>query len=314
MQYYLLLIAGQLMLGLAHYSHKVFVQKSNSFLPIGALYSALISLFSLPIFFVLSEFDISLDKSLALYSIAYGVLAALSQVMIFVAISRVNLVVYSVFGKSATVLVCLCGFIFFGDKVTLPAVLSVVLITIAIVIPLLQIKSNEGKKSSFVSLMICVIMMINGLLITLVVKSFSELESTTSARSSAFFFYANVVTAIALFIVLYFVTRKKRDGGKSEGSLEGPEKYDIGIMATARKVQWRYYVLIPLTATIANIPCVTNVICMQNMDLAIYTIVLTAAESLVYFLISRLIFKEKSTKLDIIALILCTVAGIVTVF
>ena len=125
----------------------------------GALYSALISLFSLPIFFVLSGFDISLDKSLAFYSIAYGVLAALAQVMIFVAISRVNLVVYSVFGKSATILICLCGFIFFGDKVTVPSVISVILISIAIVIPLLQIKNSEGGKSSFASLMICVIMM-----------------------------------------------------------------------------------------------------------------------------------------------------------
>ena len=85
-------------------------------------------------------------------------------------------------------------------------------------------------------------------------------------------------------------------------------------MGTAKKVQWKYYILIPLTATIANIPCVLNVLCMQNMDLTIYTIVLTAAESMVYFLISRFIFKEKSTNLDIIALILCTIAGIVTAF
>ena len=242
MQYYLLLIVGQLMLGLAHFSHKLFVQKSNSFLPMGALYSALISLFSLPIFFVLSGFDISLDKSLAFYSIAYGVLAALAQVMIFVAISRVNLVVYSVFGKSATILICLCGFIFFGDKVTVPSVISVILISIAIVIPLLQIKNSEGGKSSFASLMICVIMMINGLLITLVLKGFSELETTTSERSSAFFFYANVITAIALFIALYIVTKKN----SKKPQVNDSDNFNIGIMGTAKKVQWKYYILIPL--------------------------------------------------------------------
>ena len=303
------------MLGLAHFSHKLFARESKSFLPMGALYSALISLCSLPIFFVLAGFDLSLDGSLAFYSVAYGVLAALAQIMIFVAISRVNLVVYSVFGKSATILVCLCGFIFYGDKVTVPAVLSVILIAVAIVIPLLQIKSSEGGKSSFASLMICIIMMINGLLITIVLKGFSELETTTSERSSAFFFYANVITAIALFIVLYFVTKKRKNEGAEGKFIDAPsENYHIGIVETAKKVKWKYYILIPLTATIANIPCVTNVYCMQNMDLAIYTIVLTAAESMVYFLISRLIFKEKSTKLDIAALILCTLAGIVTVF
>lgn len=298
------------MLGLAHFSHKLFSRESKSFLPTGALYSALISLFSLPIFFVLSGFDLSLDGNLAFYSIAYGVLAALSQVMIFVAMSRVNLVVYSVFGKSATILVCLCGFIFFGDKVTVSSVISVVLLALAIAIPLLQIKSTEGGKSSFASLMICIIMMVNGLLITLVVKGFSGLETTTTERSSALFFYANVITAIALFVVLYFITKKK-DGAEP---IDSPDNYHIGIAETAKKVRAKYYILIPLTATIANIPCVTNVLCMQNMDLAIYTIVLTAAESLVYFLISRFIFKEKSTKLDITALILTTIAGIVTVF
>lgn len=305
---YLLLILGQLMLGLAHFSHKLFSRKSDSFLPTGALYSALISAFSLPIFFLLSGFDLSLDAGLAFYSVAYGVLASVSQVMIFIAFSRVNMVVYSVFCKSASILVCLCGFIFFGDKVTFNSVLSILLLTVAIALPLLEARKNGGKSNSLVSLIICLIIMVDGFLIQLTVKGFTELESTTTERASALYFYANVITAIVLFAVLFFIVRK----GKT--NKEKASEFRIGFRATARKVPFKFYILIPLTATIANIPCVTNAYCMMNMDLNTYIIVLNAAESLVLFLISRFIFKEKSTILDIMALILSTLAGIIVSF
>jgi drug/metabolite transporter (DMT)-like permease len=309
MEYYFLVVLGQLMLGLAHFSHKLFSRKSNSFLPMGTLYSALISLCSLPIFAILAGSALAVDGDLAFYSIAYGVLASLSQVMIFIAFSKVNMVVYSVFGKSASILVCLCGFIFFGDEVKFTSILSIVLLTMAIALPLLETKKKEGNKSSIASLIICVIMMLNGLFIQLVMKGYADLETTTFERSSALFFYANIITALALFVTLFIIARKGKDGKDAFLS-----EYRIGIAETAKTVPAKYYILIPITATIANIPCVTNTLCIQNMDLTVYTILLNAAESLVLFLISRFIFKEKSTKVEIASLVLSTIAGIVTVF
>lgn len=50
----------------------------------------------------------------------------------------------------------------------------------------------------------------------------------------------------------------------------------------------------------------------MNLNLSAYMVVLNAAESLVMFCISRFIFKEKSTKIDIFSLALSTLAGIVT--
>jgi hypothetical protein len=65
MEYYFLVVLGQLMLGLAHFSHKLFSRKSNSFLPMGTLYSALISLCSLPIFAILAGSALAVDGDLA---------------------------------------------------------------------------------------------------------------------------------------------------------------------------------------------------------------------------------------------------------
>lgn len=177
MKYHLLLILGQVMIGVAHFSHKLFSRKSNSFIPTGTLYSALISLFSLPIFAILAKGALAFDADMAFYSIAYGVLAALSQVMIFIAFSRVNMVVYSVFNKSSSILVCLAGYFIFGDDVTVTSVLSILLLTVAIILPLFEMKRNEGGKSSFVGLLICVIMMLNGFIINLVVKGFRRIAS-----------------------------------------------------------------------------------------------------------------------------------------
>ena len=308
MEFYLLVVAGQIMLGLAHFSHKLFSRKSNSFLPMGTLYSALISLFSLPIFAILAGSSLALDGELAFYSIAYGVLASLSQVMIFIAFSKVNMVVYSVFGKSASILVCLAGIIFFGDEIKITTVISILLLTAGVALPLLETKKKEGGKSSLVSLIICVIMMLNGLFISMVMKGFADLETTDFGRSSALFFYANIITSLALFVTLFLIA------GKSKAKNPSFPEYRIGVPEVAKKVPPLFYVLIPITATIANIPCVTNTLCMKNLDLTVYTILLNAAESLVLFIISRFIFKEKSTRVDITALILSTVAGIVTVF
>ena len=188
MNFYILLIVGQLFLGLAHFSHKTFSKHSNGFLPIGLLYSGLISLFSLPIFAVLSGFDLHLDLPLFLYSLAYGVLAAASQMLIFLALGRVNMIVYSVFSKSSAILVCSAGFLFFNDKVSLGSVASILLLSVAIIIPLFEIKKKEGNGSVIYNLFICISIMLIGLFIQLVVKGFTDPENVGTERASALYF------------------------------------------------------------------------------------------------------------------------------
>ena len=311
MKYYLILIVGQIFLGLALFTHKIFSRKSDSFLPVGLIYSALISVFSLPIFAILSGFQLSLDKNLLFYSASYGALAAASQFLIFLALGKVNLVVYSVFSKSSTILVCLCGFIFFNDAVNFGSVTSIILLFAAILIPLFEIKHKEGNKSSLYSLAICVAIMLVGLFIQLVVKGFTELADTSTERASALYFYANAVTALILLPAFYLLARKRNFKSDSENG--GNEDFHIGIAETVRKVPAKFYILIPITATIANIPCVTNAYCMMNMDLTIFVVVTKAAESLVYFFISSVIFKERASRLDLVSLALSTLSGIVTV-
>ena len=129
--------------------------------------------------------------------------------------------------------------------------------------------------------------MLIGLFIQLVVKGFTDLENVGTERASALYFYANIVTALILLAAFCISTSKKN---VEDGVVPS------GIIKTVKTIPLRLYILIPITATIANIPCVTNAYCLMNMDLSIFTIVTKAAESLVFFSISRFIFIEKSSQ------------------
>ncbi len=300
MQFFLLVIVGQVMLGLAHFSEKLFSKKSGGFVATGLIYSAGISLSSLVLFAVMAKFNLTLDAPLFWHSFGYGVLASMSMASIFIALKRLNLVVYAVFSKSSSILTCIIGIIFYGDKLTFTSVLSVLLLTISIIMPLLENKKQKGAKSSFVNLLICIAIMFIGTGVSIVVKSFTNYGGGEFSRASALYFYANIIMSITLVGLVCVMTAKKRGG--------------IGFKGTIQKVRLPYYILVPVTGIIANIPCVFNPYCMVNMDLTQYMILTKASESIVLFCISRFIFKEKSTKVDITSLILSTFAGIVTVF
>lgn len=300
MQYFLLVLAAQIMLGLAHFSEKLFSKKSGGFVATGLVYSSGIALSSLVLFAVLANFNLSLDTPLFLHSASYGLLAGMSMASIFIALRRLNLVVYAVFSKSSSILTCIVGIIFYGDKITFTSIASVVLLAISIIMPLYENKKQKGTKSSFINLLICIGIMIINTGVSIVVKSFTNYGGDSFARASALYFYANIITGITLIFSVLIMVSKKRNG--------------IGFKATVFKVRPPVWILVPVTGIIANIPCVFTPYCMANMDLTQYMIFTKATESIVLFCISKFIFREKSTPTEITSLILSTLSGIVTVF
>lgn len=310
MKFYLLLALSQLMLGLAHFTEKLFAKKSNDYMPTTLLYSAGIAISSLFIYSVMAAFDLSIDAPLIMHALGFGLLYAASMISIFVSLKRMNMVVYSVFSKSSSILICIIGILFYGDAVTFPGILSIVLLSISILLPLLETKKLEGSKKSIVNLIICIAIMLISTGVTLIIKNYTLVDGYTTERASALYFYANIFTFIFLAVTVLFMTRKPRsDGKRTLIPREG-----IGLKATFLKVRPALYILVPVVATVANIPTIIQAYCMENIDLSIYTVFMNAAASLVLFCISRFIFKEKSSVIDIISLVLSTLAGIVTVF
>ena len=149
--------------------------------------------------------------------------------------------------------------------------------------------------------------MLIGTGVSLTIKSFSSLASYTPERASTMYFYANIFTFIFLFASVLITTKKPREGAKALIPRNG-----IGLKATFLKVNPYLYILVPIVATVANIPTVICTYCMKNMDLSVYVVLSNATALLILFVISKFIFKEKSTLGEIISLVISGVAGIIS--
>ena len=308
MFYILLVILSQLLLGLASFTEKLFAKKSGGYLPNNLLYSAGIAISSLFVYSWMAGFDLKPDGEIIYHALIYGCLYASSMTCLFVAYRRLNMVIYSVFGKSSSILVCIIGITLLGDEPKITTFVSVGLLFISILLPLLEGRKKEGQKSSLFSLIICICAMLIGTGVSLTIKSFSSLESYTPQRASAMYFYANIVTFIFLAVAVLISTRKPKEGSRK--SLLGIN--GIGLRSTFLKVNPYLYILIPIVATVANIPTVINTVCIKNMDLSVYIVLSNAAALATLFFISKVIFKEKSTLIEIIALLISGAAGIIS--
>lgn len=308
LQYYLLIPLSQMLLGLASFTEKLFAKKSGGYVPNNLMYSAGIAISSLLIYSVMAGFNLKPDGEILGFAALYGLLYAASMTCIFVAYRRINMIVYSVFGKSGAIVVCVIGIAFLGDTPSATTIISVCLLFVSILLPLLSAAKAKGRGNVIVNILICVASMAINTGVTLTVKGFTSLDSYTPERASALYFYANIFTFIYLLCAVLVTTRKPKDGI--------PTRFTkgIGIKATFLKVNPKLYILVPIVATVANIPTVINTVAMRYLDLSVYTVLSGALALIILFCISKFIFKEKSTPLDIAGLIISGTAGIIACF
>lgn len=307
-QYYLLIPLSQTLLGLATFTEKLFAKKSGGYIPNNLLYSAGIAICSLFIYSVMAGFNLTPDSEILGYAAIYGMLYALSMTCIFTAYKHINMIVYSVFGKSSAIIVCIIGIAFLGDTPSATTIISVCLLFASILLPLLSAAKEKKGGKVIVSILLCLSTMLIGTGVSLTVKGFTSLASYTPERASAFYFYANIFTFIYLLFAVLITTRKPKDGVPSRFAK------GIGLKATFLKVNPRLYILVPIVATVANIPTVLNTVAMRHLDFSVYTVISGALALLVLFCISKFIFKEKSTPLEIAGLIISSSAGIIACF
>ena len=147
MEYYLLVVLSQVMLGLALFTEKLFSKRTAGYLPTNLIYSAGIAISSLFIYSVLAGFNLSPDWEIISHSLVYGMLYAASMTCLFISYKRLNMVVYSVFGKSASIAVCVIGIMFFGDTVKATTIIGIVLLFVSILLPLFESNETSGKKA-----------------------------------------------------------------------------------------------------------------------------------------------------------------------
>ena len=73
----------------------------------------------------MAGFNLTPDSEILGYAAIYGMLYALSMTCIFTAYKHINMIVYSVFGKSSAIIVCIIGIAFLGDTPSATTIISV---------------------------------------------------------------------------------------------------------------------------------------------------------------------------------------------
>lgn len=255
-----------------------------------AVYLIAQTAFSCLVFFVMAGFDLRANAVTLIYSFVYALIVILSLVSNFVAMSKMNLMLCSVFGNGSQTVVWLVGVIFFREAFEFGGALSAGLILISILLPLLNLKGGKTAKSGLAV----------GFFRTAIAASSTVLMKLYAAEphkmsDSVMCFYTNVFVLVLLLIYFAFMKDK---GGLIDG-----------FSNVGKKI-----VFAPICAVLSNLGTVLSMYVLRTLPLSTYSIITYSLGFATVFINSKFIFREKRTAIDTIAFILSATAVVITIF
>lgn len=297
---YILVILISLLTGVTTLAQKKYSQLVCGRTQSTHLYSLGVSIVSMVLFYIMAGEAVHENKLAVIYGAISGGLNVANFVITFIGYRKMNLVMISVFGRGNIITSWIIGICFFKEPVKMTSILAVVLVLIAIIIPVFESKNKNQKKSSVEAYLVGILMIIIVGCNTFVLQSYYKHPQTDTQSASAMFFYTNVFLFFVMAGIFIYSSRKS-NGGQ-------------GVKQELKTVNPICILLIVLTCIIGNPTNVLSAYVLKTMPLSIYTIFSAGVSSIVIYLMSRFIFKEKVSKLEMISLIIATAAAIVTVF
>lgn len=290
---YLLMLAVYGMAGFTIFFRKKFTQVTSGSALTGSLvYIIGMGFLSMVSYWLMSGRNIQTDSRILTFSIISSFIYVASNIISLFSYSKVNLVLLSIFTKSVTIANWLCGILFFHETPTVTNIISVAILCAAVFMPLLDLKQDKSNRN--------ITYLLGGLLLLLnttnsiVMKVFllpPEVDST--AVSSMLFFTHGFMAIIPVFMLLF---RWK--------------KQPVSFKQECSAVHWTAFACIALACLFGNPSQLLSSMVMQKLPLVQYTVLTAALESIVVFLLSKFVFKEKIGRSTLIAFILCTIAMI----
>ncbi len=289
---YLFVVLSSVMSGMSSATQKLWQKKTSDagnapyiFLVVNALSACLI-------FYAMSGFDLTINSTSLRYAALYGAVVIFSLVLNMAAMTRMNLILCSVFSRGSSMIIWLIGILFFKDELKFSGAVSAVLILISILIPVFGITNGKIRVSD------CLIggaITAVGTMSTLILKFYAT-EPAKSANS-VMFFYTNVFVivfvAFAAVIGYGFLFERKN-------------------LASDLKRTGKFVWIIPLSTLGSNLASVISVYVMKVMPLSLYSIVSYTVGCVVVFVNSKVVFREKCTVSDAAAFVLSAAAALIT--
>lgn len=255
------------------------------------IYLVLNAISACVIFCVMAGFNLKINTVSLMYAAGYGAVVILSIVLNMMAMSRMNLILCSVFQRGSTVIVWLIGILFFHEELKVNGAVSALLILISILIPLSEIKTGKTKISDFfIGTAIAVV----GTSSTILLKCYTFVPNR--AANTVLFFYTNVfVIAFIAFLALAcfgFIFEKQN-------------------IISDIKMTKKHFWIVPLSTLCSNAASLISVYVIKIMPLSVYSIVSYAVGCVVVFVNSKIVFGEKFEKADLAAFVLSASAVLI---
>lgn len=291
---YLLLVGCSLMSGASTYFQKKYTQRTGN----GGLTASLLFIFgsavlSMLSFWLMAGGKLVFNNTILLFAIISGLIYNAANLINLFAYRNVNLVLISVFGKASTVTTWLFGVLLFNETPSPTNLASIALIIASVFLPIADFKNSPGRLR--LTYIIGLTQLIISTANTLTLKCFLALPSSDANATSSLLFFSCAFMTIPPIIIMLVRTKKNRALVRSEFSF----------------IPFFAFMCIILTNLFGNPTSLVSSLVMKRMPLMNYSILTSAFGSMVVFLSSRLIFKERPGKTTIFALVLSTLAAII---
>ena len=250
------------------------------------------AIFGIVYFFFLSKFNIEMNITTLVFSMLYALLVINSLTISVVALSKMSILMMSVVGMLGSVSgSVVIGRIFFGEEITVNAVLAVIALLSAVIIPYIgDATLKHGKNSVFVALWYFVSCAITGTFL----KFYTENENTL--HSNNLFFMTNVFCLIfcVIFAIIYMCAVSDKDKRFSFKSLGFKGIANIGVRTA-----------------ISNITSIISVIIIASMPISAYSIITSALGLILNTFLAKVLFAEDLKMKNYIALVLAVFAVVI---
>ena len=211
-----------------------------------------------------------------------------------------DLIVLTVFTKANVVTSWLIGILLFDEEIKFTNILAVLFIVITVIAPLFN-KEKDGRiKMSLSSYLIGLMLIFVGFASTLLIQVYVKIPETNNQSMSVMCFYTNFFMLFVTMTHFLLSTQKSKNG--------------MGVIGEIKAVKPAYFLLPPAISILQTSSTLLQAYILKSMPLSVFMIFGTGVSSVLLYLISRFIFRERPDRLMAVMWMISTLAALLTIF
>lgn len=252
---------------------------------------------------VFNGFKITLNAPTLIFAVIYAIIIIISLPLNLIVLNYAPVSLVTITQMAGSVVISsLFSFAFLDTPLSLPTVISIILMVITVILPHLKKEENTSQSSqkpkqklTVLGLILCAVLFVWSGVIAIAVKLYTQTPGV--ADSNSWLAVCNAIIALVALAALSFVAVFKKEN-KAEVFRPFAVKPMLYLLAYT---------------SVSGISAPLSVYALSLFPLPVYTVITSSLGIIFAFLMSLLLFKEKTNKLQIISAITALVAIVVSV-